>query len=264
QYNIVIDTQQLLKSSIIMGLSGGKRKIALDGGREFSFIFANEIIKTHKKQFDVNYHVVNRNLEIAKYLGCQNPAPEFILPDFSKEYSSEIKNITERLDKTKKTITIAPATTWENKHWTVEGWQEVINYYCEKNNIIITASENEKVLTSKILEKISNKSKIIDLTGKTNLADLVYIFKISDLLITPDSGSAHIAWAVNHPKIVTLFFATSPNRNAPFGEKYKFIQSEIECSPCMKKKCRLKTDKIRCKKQIKPIEVINIVNEVLQ
>ena len=30
-----------------MGLSKGKRKIALDGGREFSWLFANEIIKTN-------------------------------------------------------------------------------------------------------------------------------------------------------------------------------------------------------------------------
>jgi len=32
KYDIVIDTQQLLKSSVIMGLSGGKRKITLFTG----------------------------------------------------------------------------------------------------------------------------------------------------------------------------------------------------------------------------------------
>ena len=64
QYDIVIDTQQLLKSAILMGLSKGKRKIALDGGREFSWLFANEIIKTNRKQFDIDYHVVKRNLTV--------------------------------------------------------------------------------------------------------------------------------------------------------------------------------------------------------
>ena len=60
KYDIAIDTQQLLKSGIILGLSGAKRKIALSDGREFSGIFANEIIKTDRKQFDVNYHVVKK------------------------------------------------------------------------------------------------------------------------------------------------------------------------------------------------------------
>ena len=110
KYDIVIDTQQLLKSAIIMGLSGGKKKLSLDGGREFSGIFANEIIKTGRKIFDINYHVVKRNLDIAKYLGAKTDNIEFIIPDFSKEYSEHIKNIIKGLDKTKKTIVIFAAT----------------------------------------------------------------------------------------------------------------------------------------------------------
>ena len=119
QYDIVIDTQQLLKSGIITGLSGAKRKVMQNGAREFSFIFANELIKSDKKLFDINYHVVNRNLDIAKYLGCSDLDFKFIIPDFEKEYSPNIKALINNLDKTRKTIAIAPATTWVNKHWTV-------------------------------------------------------------------------------------------------------------------------------------------------
>ena len=58
KYDIAIDTQQLLKSAVIMGLSGAERKITLSDGREFSYLFANEIIKSPRKQFDIHYHVV--------------------------------------------------------------------------------------------------------------------------------------------------------------------------------------------------------------
>ncbi len=264
KYDVVIDTQQLFKSSIIMGFSKGKRKIALDYGRELSSIFANEIIKTGRKQFDTNFHVVKRNLEIAYYLGCDNiTEPKFIIPDFKDDYSEDIENIIDKLEKTKKTIVIAPATTWENKHWTIQGWIDVINEFKNEFNIVVTAAENEKTLTSKILSKISD-GNIFDLSGKTTLNDLVNIYKNADIIISPDSGSAHIAWAVQKPEIITLFFATSANRTAPYGEKYYFLQSDIPCSPCMKKHCRQKKLLNCCNKGIESKKVINLVKKVLQ
>ncbi len=264
KYDIAIDTQQLLKSAVILGLSGAKRKITPDGGREFSWLFANEIIKMGRKQFDINYHVVKRNLEIAQYLGCSiQKNPEFVIPDLNNEVSSEIKNIIEKLDNNRKTIVIAPATTWENKHWTLQGWIDVINELKNDSNILITAAEKEKELAAKILAGI-NSENLVDLSGKTTLSDLVYIFKHSDMVISPDSGSCHIAWAVNHPKIITLFFATSANRTAPYGEKYFSLSAKTNCSPCMKKCCKLKTNKNKCMEEIKSQDLINVIKKVLQ
>jgi len=262
-YDVVIDTQQLLKSSLIMGLSKGKRKIALDGGREFSWLFANEIIKTTRKQFDINYHVVKRNLEIANYLECDVSKIKFVIPDFSNEISEEVKSTIKKIDSSKKTILIAPATTWDNKHWITQGWVDVINEFKNDYNIILTASDKEKHITEAIKHQVNDKN-IIDLTGKTTLSDLTFIFNHCDLVISPDSGSAHIAWAQGKPKILTLFFATSKNRTAPFGEKYYSISSDIKCSPCMTKKCKNKLLKNECCNKINSKEIINIVKNVLQ
>ena len=111
---------------------------------------------------------------------------------------------------------------------------------------------------------MSDTNKIIDLSGKTTLADLTYIYGNIDLLVSPDSGSAHVAWAKGECKIITLFFATSAGRTAPFGENYYSLQADINCSPCMTKKCRFKTGKNRCCEKINSDKIINIVNNVLQ
>ena len=227
------------------------------------FIFADEIIKTGRKQFDINYHVVKRNLEIAKYLGCKSLETEFIIPDFSKKYTKEIVRRIDNLDKNKKTIVLAPATTWTNKHWTIEGWQNLINEFKEEYNIILTASEKEKPLIKEIIQNTEHKN-IIDLSGQTGLSDLVYIYKNADIVISPDSGSAHIAWAVNKPEIITLFFATSAKRTAPYGEKYYSISANISCSPCMKKRCKLNSNPNKCTRSITSEQIINIVKKVLQ
>lgn len=263
KYDVVIDTQQLFKSGFILGLSGGKRKITLDCGREFSFIFANEIIKTGRKQFDINYHVVKRNLEIAKYLGCETSDISFVIPDFSSEYNREIVETINGLDKSKKTIVLAPATTWENKHWKIQGWVDVINRFKDKCNIVVTAAEKEKSYVNEILSSV-NASQIIDLTGKTTLSDLVYVYKNADIVVSPDSGSAHTAWVAQAKAVLTLFFATSANRTAPFGENYFSISAKCDCAPCMKKRCKLSGDKNKCIDTIKSDEVVNLIEKVLQ
>ena len=98
----------------------------------------------------------------------------------------------------------------------------------------------------------------------TSLSDLVYIYSNSDLVISPDSGSTHIAWATGIPKIITLFFATSANRTAPFGDNYYSVSGKSKCHPCMKKHCSNKKNLLECRDKITPDEIINIVKNVLQ
>lgn len=262
KYDIVIDTQQLLKSAVIMGFSGGKRKITLSDGREFSGIFANEIIKTNRKQFDIHYHVIKRNLEIAKYLGCDTENIEFVLPEIKSDTKLKVKELLKDLDKNKKTIVISPETTWDNKHWTVNSWREIIKEFIGKVNIIYTGTTNDKGLSVAILSEFSEKD-IINLRGLTNLVELAEVFKYADVVISPDSGSAHIAWAIGKPFVITMFFATSAERTAPFGEKYYSVQSDCECSPCMKKKC-LNKEINKCINFINSQKIVKLLNKVLQ
>lgn len=260
KYDIAIDTQQLLKSGVILGLSGAKRKITLSDGREFSWIFANEIIKTNRKQFDINYHVVKRNLEIAKYLGADEEKIEFTLPNTSENDKNKAKDLLNKIDPNLKSVIISPETTWDNKHWTVDGWRKVIEKLSGKVNLVYTGTSDENGLSGKILQGFDG---IINLSGKTNLFELEEVFKLADLVISVDSGSAHVAWATGVPAIITLFFATSSKRTAPFGEKYFSIQAETPCSPCMKRKCKNKIIN-ECVPTIFPEKVISTVNEILK
>lgn len=260
KYDIAIDTQQLLKSGVILGLSGAKRKITLSDGREFSWIFANEIIKTNRKQFDINYHVVKRNLEIAKYLGADEEKIEFTLPNTSENDKNKAKDLLNKIDPNLKSVIISPETTWDNKHWTVDGWRKVIEKLSGKVNLVYTGTSDENGLSGKILQGFDG---IINLSGKTNLFELEEVFKLADLVISVDSGSAHVAWATGVPAIITLFFATSSKRTAPFGEKYFSIQAETPCSPCMKRKCKNKIIN-ECVPTISPEKVISTVNEILK
>ena len=129
-------------------------------------------------------------------------------------------------------------------------------------NIILTATKNDRKLTSTILEGIVSDN-VVDLTGKTSISDLIFISQHSDLVVTLDSGSAHIAWAAGAKSILSLFFATSAKRTAPFGSNYFSISANEDCVPCMSKKCKLKCNKNKCIDSISTEYVIKKVKDIL-
>lgn len=262
-YDIVIDTQQLLKSSIIMPFLGIGRKLTHTDGREFSWLFANEFIKSRRKQFDITYHVVNRNLEFAQYLGVKDLSVNFKLPASTGATVRKVNHLTNGLDRTRKTIVLAPATTWANKHWDKSNWSELILAFQDEYNIILTGSNQDKPVIAGILAGVDN-FKGFDFTGETNLLELAELYRRVHLVIAPDSGSAHIAWATGVPHVVAIFCATSPSRTAPFGYKYFSFGANIPCAPCMKRKCTNKKMPLECTNVINFTNIVNTVKKILQ
>lgn len=261
-YDIAIDVQQLFKSAIFLKLSDAKRKITLSGGRELSGLFANEIVKASHSLFDKNYHVVSRNMEIAKYLECEVEDINFVLPPVDENSKKKVKELLSGIKKNLPTMVIAPATTWETKHWHNKYWAEIIKEFDNRANIVITATNADKDLVNDIL--LFGKFKnVINLTGKTNLIELTEVFRSVDVVLAPDSGSAQIAWACQKPAVVSVFTSTSKGRTAPFGENTYSFSPDIECYPCHKKKCFAKNFEL-CKNKIEYYEIINILNKLFK
>ena len=95
-----------------------------------------------------------------------------------------------------------------------------------------------------------NKERV--LAGTLSLQEIAALIKISDVLLSVDTGPLHISQGVNTP-VVALFGPTDPKIWGPRNSNDKIIYKKIECSPCWGKgKCE---DNI-CMEKIDAIEVI--------
>ena len=263
KYDLAIDVQQLFKSGLILGFCGAKRKLSMNIAREGANIFANEVIKAKTKLFDPDYHVTERYNEFLEYLGKKNKGKiVFNLKDFSKESIEFAKEIFLNLDNSKKTMVFAPATTWENKHWNIENWRKLFEHFKNKTNIIFTGTANDIKLVNSITDGINGE--YTNLCGKTDLEQLAQILKMSDIVISPDSGTAHIAWAVEKPYIITIFTATAKGRTAPIGEICFSFAPQLPCAPCSKRKCTLKENINACSNSVCAQIIINKIEELLK
>lgn len=264
-YDIALDCQQMFKNLFLFWLCGAKRRITVSDARELSILGGNEFVKPKAKFRDNNYHIVERNLDFARHLGIEPEKIEFRLPDTSFDVKNKIDELTRNFDETKQIVVISPATTWKNKHWAERNWANLIDAIHDRCNLVFTGTGSDEMLIKNIINKTSGNVKYTNLAGKTSVEELRELFSRAKIVISPDSGSAHLAWSTSKPAVIAIFTSTPPKRFGPYGEsdKYFSIGSNLSCQPCFKKKCRLKNGKNACQKLPVAREIINIVNRLL-
>ncbi|MEI8128770.1 MAG: glycosyltransferase family 9 protein [bacterium] len=265
KYDIALDCQQMFKSMFLFLFCGAKRRITFKHARELSVLGGNEFVKPKVNFRDFNYHIVERNLDFARHLGIEPEKIEFCMPEPSQNVKNKIDDLLKNLDKVKPIIVIAPATTWKNKHWAEQNWADVINSIHSKCNLIFTGTNTDKELIARILEKTDGSINYTNLVGKTNIEDLTELFSRTKLVISPDSGSTHLAWANGSPAVIAIFTCTPPHRFGPYGNntKYFAIGANLHCQPCFKKRCPLQKEKNFCQNYPKSDVIIKIVNNLL-
>ncbi len=78
----------------------------------------------------------------------------------------------------------------------------------------------------------------VNLIGKSRVSELPAILTKCDLLVSNDTGTAHIAAAVG-TRVLGLYFSTAFfGETAPFGGGHVVLQVETECTPCLKDRCQ--------------------------
>ena len=208
-YDLVIDFHGLFKSSIIVILSGAKRKLGYNSLQELSGLFLNEKIPE-----DMKKHAVDRYLDFPRYLGAKTENIQFVLPSNKKgEENAQILLHKYNLED-KKFIAINPVALWETKLWSNEKFARLADLINNelRMKVVFTGSEKESI--KNITSLMTTES--INLGGKTTLLDLAYIYKKARLVITTDSGPMHLAVAVKTP-VIALFGPTDPARTGPYG-----------------------------------------------
>jgi ADP-heptose:LPS heptosyltransferase len=74
--------------------------------------------------------------------------------------------------------------------------------------------------------------RIFNLAGKTDLSELIDIFHFAHVLITNDSGPAHLA-ALTPISIIVLFGPETPALYSPLSKKADCLYMGLDCQPCV-------------------------------
>ncbi|MFP3902926.1 MAG: glycosyltransferase family 9 protein [Armatimonadota bacterium] len=210
-FDWAIDLQGLLKSAVVLMLSGASRKIGIEGHqRELSNLIVNEQVSPHGQIHAVEYY-----LAVARHLGA---APEKIT--FGLAVDPEAAQWTNTfladhgMRDGRPLVGINPTTARADKEWEPARFVQAANSI-QGVNWIITGAPSDRELAEAIAGGIDGPAAVT--AGHTDIARLVALINRLDLLVSCDSGPLHIAVALDIPTIA-LFGPTNPHLTGPIGD----------------------------------------------
>lgn len=229
-FDLVIDLQGLMKSTLVALLTGCKNRIGYCEMREGSRFFTKAICGPHAGE-----HVVQRYLDVMRYLGAKVNEAVFPMPEFAKE-SETSKTILSQAGVTGKYAVFFPGSRWLTKEWPIEYYAELAQKISDENIAVIIAGGKEDIGKGKKIKDIAQRDTVIDLTGKTSINEVAALVKDTVVCLGGDTGPMHVAAAFGTPTI-SLFGPVSPKRTGAYGKKSSFIVTAADCAPCFKRVC---------------------------
>jgi heptosyltransferase-1 len=243
-YDVALDLQRTLKSSLFCLAARSRRRIGFDRLRckEMTWMFPFERILPSK----AITHMVLQYIEFANYLGV--PADD-IRWDIQTSGKRPVMV-------PEKYIVLNIGATKESNKWTPEGFAALINGVQQRFGIasIITGGKEDMEMADTIMAA-SNGSGV-NLVGKTTLNELTDVLEYAEAVVTCDTGPMHLAVALGK-EVVALFGPSDPRRTGPF--KGHVLEKGVHCSPCNKRHC---PDPF-CMHAISPEDVMEKLTEVL-
>jgi lipopolysaccharide heptosyltransferase II len=107
-----------------------------------------------------------------------------------------------------------------------------------EQEIILIGAPKEKPFVTEVLNQLENKSGIMNKAGETSLVQLAELLASARLMLSTDSGPAHLADAL-HTFTVVLFGAGNENHTAPYNKEFRQVirLGELSCEPCENNEC---------------------------
>lgn len=145
------------------------------------------------------------------------------------------------------------------KRWPAEAYATLADRLIEsKRHVVLIGSPNEVDVSQEVTRRMQQQP--IDLTGKTSLDQITALLSVIDLIVTNDTGPAHVAAALGRPTLV-IFGPTNPLTTRPFAPEAEVLRHPPDCAPCMLRDCPIDH---RCMTAITVDEVFERSNALLK
>ncbi|MGM5469184.1 glycosyltransferase family 9 protein [Flavobacteriaceae bacterium LMO-SS05] len=211
EIDAIADLHNVLRSKILGFLLFEKKRIQIDKGRtEKKALVSGEIVKqlktTHQRYADV-FEKLGFSIDLS------NP----IVPK-KETLNPKVLKITGKI--TMKRIGIAPFATYDSKMYPIDAMEQVIEALSSTHQVFLFGGGEHEI---KILRSLEEKFKnTINVAGTLSLEDELNLISNLDVMLSMDSGNAHIA-AMLGVKVVTIWGVTHPFAGfAPFNQPEEY------------------------------------------
>lgn len=128
------------------------------------------------------------------------------------------------------------ATNSRAKQWLAERFAETADRLSERNGFqtVIVGAACDVGVANEVAKRMRSQSVV--LAGRTSIAELKAVLACASLVVSNDTGAAHVSAALGVPTVV-VFGPTEHVSTRPLSDVATPVRHDVECSPCMLRDC---------------------------
>ena len=214
RFDALLHMQVSLRASLLSLLVKSPIKLGFDRARakDLQWLFTN-----HKIAARQNEHVLDSLFGFSEALGIKERHLrwDIPIPPAAEAYAAEhLPN--------QSFIAISPCSSMSYRNWHSQGYAELAIHAIRHHGLKVVLcggnSPLERQFGAEILARLDSAKlagAVTNLISRTDLKQLLAVLRRATLLISPDSGPAHLATAVGTP-VIGLYASTNPARARPY------------------------------------------------
>ena len=213
RFTVLLHMQAALRASIASLMIRADTKIGFDKtrSRDFQYLFTDTSISGVPR-----VHVIDTFFQFLQTLGINEQVLHWDIPVSKQDIAFAKQALGNKTTLVINPCTSVRANNWRN--WDIERYAAVIDYAAINFdlNIVLTGgpAKEEREFGEAIADLAH--TQVNNLIGKSSLKQLQAILSAARVVITPDTGPAHMAAAAGVP-VIGLYASSNPHRTGPYS-----------------------------------------------
>jgi heptosyltransferase I len=213
-FDLLLHLQLSLRASANAVLIPAPIKLGFDKprAREMQWLFTNRRIAQRQRE-----HVLDSFLGFADALGVAHKRLrwDIPLPADALAYAEHL------IPDAQPTLLISACSSHRARNWIPGRYAAVADHAANKHGMRVILCGGPSSLERDMAQAIAKQATVplIDQVGRDTLPHLLALLARATVLLTPDSGPAHMATMVDTP-VIGLYAATNPARSGPYLSRH--------------------------------------------
>jgi len=264
QFDVLMHMQLALRASLLSMVVPARIKLGFDRrrARELQWLFTTDRISPAERQ-----HVMDSLFGFAEKFGVYEKLLrwDIPIPEAAHAYARRVIPDGDR------TLIVSPCSSHRLRNWRAEYYAQVADYAAKTLGLKVMLCGGRSEIERRTGEEIARlmRQPCNNTIGQDTLLEFLATLERATMILTPDSGPAHMATTVGIP-VIGLYAATNPQRSGPYlsrqwcVDKYDAAARRLLGKPAAELPWTTKIERPGVMDLITPDEVIKKLHSVLQ
>ncbi len=210
RFDVLLHMQTALRASLYSTLITARVRVGFDRARarELQWLFTNRQIAPRTRE-----HVLDSFFGFTEAIGIRDRRLEWALPipEDAAHWAQQL------IPEGRRTLIVSPCSRWSARNWRSERYAALIDHAVRRHGLQVLLcggpGEAERAMGAAIEAAV--QVPVRNIIGTDTLPQLLALLARATVLLSPDSGPAHMATMVGTP-VIGLMAGTRSARSGPY------------------------------------------------